>query len=736
MKNPSKNNSSQQAKGRFGTFTGVFTPTVLTILGIILFLRIGWVVGQSGLVGAIAIILFANAISFLTGLSLSSIATNMNVKTGGAYYMISRTLGLEIGGAIGIPLYFSQAISVAFYIIGFSEAFNALFPAVPARLLSTVLVLTFGYLAYVGADFALKIQLFILAIMAAALASFFASGWESHITVKLFSSSSTTVSFWKVFAIFFPAVTGIMAGVSMSGDLKDSTRSIPWGTMSAIIITSLIYLAVAVWLGTHATTEQLLSDNMIIQKMARWPLFIILGVWTSTLSSALGSVLAAPRTLQAVALDGIVPRVFGHQLGSGTEPRLAVIVTTAFAVTVVWMGELNFVATIITMFFLNTYGMLNLTAGIERIVGNPSFRPRFRFPGIVSLIGAAGCYGAMFLINAKATVIAIILSYGIFILLEQRSLRQDWGDIRHGIWFAIARLGLLRLESEPYNVRNWRPNVVVFSGIPHSREQLLDAGTWFVSARGLTTFYHLLQGDFDELVARGLREASRKHLHKYLAEQNVTAFAESTIVNDFYQGVLDILQAHGIAGLEPNTALMGWSSQAEGQWAQLNLMRRAVALKKSLLFLNYDSQLGFGKKRKIDVWWGGKDRNAELMLLLAHIICQSPPWTGAKIRVLRMIKNEEGRKGAEAHITELLKAVRVKAKPVILVPPEPETTFNSILGETSMESDLVFLGMRLPSVEEIGEYARYIDTLLESLPSTFLVRSAETVDILSTEPSP
>ncbi len=640
------NEKSSSPKGRFGTFTGVFTPNVLTILGIILFLRVGWVVGQSGLIGSLAIILIANTISLLTGLSLSAVATNMRVKTGGAYYMISRTLGLSIGGAIGIPLYLSQAISVAFYIIGFTEAFVTIFPGWDQQLISTLIALIFGFLAFIGADFALRIQFVILAALGLAIASFFMGGWEHwSVPASYLAPAQSTASFWQVFSIFFPAVTGITVGLSMSGDLKDPAKSLPRGTLSAIALTGLIYCAFAVWLATHASTTELLLDNMVVKNIARWPLLIIAGVWASTLSSALGSVLAAPRTLQAISMDKVIPKIFRAQLKSPTEPRLAVLVTTGIALMVIWMGNLDFVAPIITMFFLNTYGMINLTAGLERLVGNPSFRPQFNVPWPLSIVGALGCYGAMFLISAPATVIAILVSYGIYALLSQRELAPNWGDIRSGIWFTVARFSLMRLENAPYFIRNWRPNIMVLTGAPHSREELNEAGSWLTSGRGIVTFYHLLVGNVDELAERGVRETSIKHMRKYFHELGVSAFAESSVVPDFYEGVLAIMQSHGIAGVEPNVALLGWADDPDAQRDQLQLMWRLAALKKSTMFLHFDEEREFGQKKRIDVWWRGRDRNGELMLLMAHLIGRSRPWDSAKIRVLRVPGKRGGQKG-------------------------------------------------------------------------------------------
>ena len=721
------------AQGRFGTFGGVFVPTILTILGIILFLRIGWVVGQAGLVGTLVIIALANAISFITGLSLSAIATNMNVRAGGAYYMISRTLGLEIGGAIGIPLYLSQAVSVAFYIIGFTEAFVSAFPGMDPRLISTVVALVFGALAYSGADFAVKVQYIILVVMAAALTSFFSGGWGGAVAPVYFTPPTSSAGFWRVFSIFFPAVTGIMVGVSMSGDLKDPAKSIPRGTLSGILITGLIYVCTAVWLGTHADTGTLVSDNLIMTRIARWPALILAGVWASTLSSALGSALAAPRTLQAIALDRAVPRFLGHKLGSATEPRLAVIVTTAIALAVIWMGNLDFVAPVISMFFLNTYGMINLMSGLERLVGNPSFRPRFRVHWVVSLLGAAGCYGAMFLINAKATLVAVVVSYGVYLLLERRALTQGWGDLRSGVWFALARFGLIRLEQESWHVKNWRPNIIVFSSVLKRREQIMEMGTWLTTGHGIVTFSHVLVGDLDHLTRRGLRTTAIQYTRDYLQERGVAAFAECSIAEDFYQGATSIIQSHGIAGLEPNIALFGWGGNSMIQREQLLMMRRMVALQKSIMFLKFDPDRGFGRKRRIDIWWRGRDRNAELMLMMAHIIRRHQDWENATIRVLRLMDGQEGRRSARDHLEKFLMGVRVEAEPCILVRTDPRESFNSILKKTSGERDLVLMGMRVPEMNAINRYALEIRTMLEHTPTTLLVRSGEMEDILGTD---
>lgn len=713
---------SASAAGRFGTFAGVFTPNILTILGIILFLRTGWVVGQAGLGGALIIIGIANAISLLTGLSLSSIATSMDVRAGGNYFLISRSLGLEIGGAIGIPLYLSQAISVAFYIIGFVEAMSAVpwLGGLDPQVLATAVALLFVVVAYVGADFALKIQFVILAILVAAIVSFFAGGWGDVATPTLGATYTDGVSFWIVFAVFFPAVTGIEVGISLSGDLKDPSRSIPVGTIASILVTALVYVAAAVWFATHMTPEELVSNTGAMAEISAVPVLILAGVAASTLSSALGSVLAAPRTLQAVAGDRVVPKWMAGQMGSPTEPRAAVLLTGAVAVVVIWAGDLDVVAPIITMFFLNTYGMVNLVAAIEKAVGNPSFRPRFAVPWWVPALGALGCYGAMFLINAPATVAAIVVTYGIYFALRRRSLAGAWGDVRSGVWTTLARFALLKLErgGSATDVRNWRPNLMVFTGQPHNREHLVALSEWLSLGQGVVTFSQLITGATGDPMA--LRSRARDRIREYIRDHRMAAFAEAQIVDDFAAGALAVAQSHGIGRLESNTVVMGWSRTAPGRALQMRLLRDFAGLGKSVLFLHVDAERGFGEHRTIHVWWGGRGGNGDLMILLAHLVDLHRYWEGTAVHVVRVVGRAEAADGVRAQTEALLAAVRVEATvDIVLREGRP---FVEVVREHSAAADLTVLGMQRPPDGEDG-YGEGLDELVSAAGTTLLVHN-------------
>ncbi len=397
-------------KTGFGTLAGVFTPCTLTILGVIMFLRFGYVVGQAGLWYGLIIVIAAKVITTMTSLSLAAIATNTQVKGGGAYFLISRSLGVEFGGAIGLVFFLAQAISVALYVIGFAEAAIAVLPPgkySPTTVATITNVVVF-VCVYIGASWAIKIQYAILALLGMSLVSFYAGAIPALDASTLWANAgphfSAGENFFTVFALFFPAVTGIMAGANMSGDLRDPARSIPRGTLAAVGVTAVIYLSQAVLLAGSRDSAQLTSDNLVMSEISRWPVFITLGVFAATLSSALGSMMGAPRILQAFARDNVFPSLRIFAVGSGLrhEPRRAIVVTFVIAQVCIVSADLNTIAPLITMFFLITYGLLNLATFYESITKNPSYRPRFRFcHWTTSLAGAIGCLAAMFLIDWK-----------------------------------------------------------------------------------------------------------------------------------------------------------------------------------------------------------------------------------------------------------------------------------------------------------------------------------------------
>ncbi|PSN76495.1 Na-K-Cl cotransporter, partial [filamentous cyanobacterium CCP4] len=441
--------SKGQASQGLGTFGGVFTPSILTILGVIMYLRFGWVVGHVGLWQSLLIVTISTSITLLTGLSISAIATDQVVRAGGAYYMISRSLGIETGGAVGIPLFLAQAFSVALYTIGFAESLVQVFPMLSQTLVALITTILVAVLALKSADIAIKAQYFIMAAIVLSLGSLLL-GHSVEPTSLPASESPGTVGFWAVLAVFFPAVTGIMAGVNMSGDLKDPQRSIPAGTLAAIGVGYIIYMGIPILLSQWADPFTLVAEPLVMRRMARWGDVILLGVWGATLSSAIGSILGAPRVLQALARDGILPawlRWLGRGNGPLDEPRLGTLFTLGIALAAVTIGDLNLIAPVLTMFFLTTYLVLNVSAGLETFLQSPSFRPTFKVHWSLSLLGAVGCLVVMFLINAVATVMAAVIVLGIFVWLQRREMQGAWGDVRNGLWMTLVRTSLFQTVS-------------------------------------------------------------------------------------------------------------------------------------------------------------------------------------------------------------------------------------------------------------------------------------------------
>lgn len=459
---------------RFGTFEGVFTPTFLSILGIIMYLRLGWVVGNVGLRNALIIVTISNLITLFTCLSVASITTNMRIGAGGAYSIISKSLGLEVGGAIGIPLYIAQAVSVAFYITGFSECWVSVFPGHIFIFVSLITWLLLLVISYTSARLAFRLQYAIIAIVVLSLVSFFL-GKGSSADTGLFRAGVGTVDFWRVFAVFFPAVTGILAGLSMSGELKKPERNIPLGILSAVGISFVIYIALSFRFAYAASSQDLVNNTSIIIELGRWRFMIVAGIMGATLSSALSMFVASPRTLLALGKYRAIP-LSSHfaQVNKRSEPTTAILVTALLSLCTIAIGTLDKIAGFLTMFFLITYGMLNFSVFIEKLIGIPSFRPRFKISWIFPLLGGIGCVFAMFLINAFFSTIAIVIIITVYTILIQRQLRENWPDVRKGFFIYIAEQAIKIASNLPYHPKIWKPNLLIPVSEPRNWVGILE----------------------------------------------------------------------------------------------------------------------------------------------------------------------------------------------------------------------------------------------------------------------
>ncbi|MEB3828617.1 amino acid permease [Phormidium sp. CCY1219] len=716
--NPPNNSGSG-----LGTFGGVYTPSILTILGVIMYLRFGWVVGNVGLLGTLIIVTLATSITFLTSLSVAAISTDRVVRTGGAYYMISRSLGIETGGAVGIPLYFAQAISVALYTIGFAESIVEAFPEIKAlqRIIALVTTIAVTILALKSAKTAIRAQYFIMAAIALSLVSLlFGQPLENTVIEMWGAKPQYSESFWVVFAVFFPAVTGIMAGVSMSGDLRDPAKSIPVGTLAAVGTGYLVYMGLPILLAMRADARTLIDNPLIMQDMALWGPAILLGVWGATLSSALGSILGAPRVLQALARDGVLPRwmkILGAGRGPDDEPFIATCVTLGVAVAAVVLGDLNIIAPVLTMFFLTTYLVLNVAAGIEGFLQSPSFRPAFRVNWIFSLLGAIGCIAVMLLINPIATVVAAFIVLGVYLWLERRELETAWGDVRRGMWMEVVRTGIFNLSNEP-DTKNWRPHMLVLSGAPTRRWILIELATAFTHNRGLITVSSVLPSGTRDAAQQAKLEAT---IRDYLERRGVQALVRLVAAPDPFEGAERLVETYGLGPLVPNTILMGDSEEPTRRDRYCQTIARLHYAKRNVILLRENADRGFGNRRRIDVWWGGLQANGGLMLILAYLVRTSSQWRNAQVHLKLVVSDETAAEAARANLDSLVKELRIGAIAQVLV--SDGQPFEDILRSSSENADLVFLGMATPR----ENYTRYYESLqarAAGLPTTLFVLAA------------
>jgi potassium/chloride transporter 4/5/6 len=708
---------------KLGAFLGVFTPSILTILGVILYLRTGWVVGSVGLVQALAIVVIANAVTFVSALSISAIATNMRVGAGGGYYIISRSLGIEVGTAIGIPLYLAMTLSVTLYAFGLAESMGVVWDNVPQRPVAAVTVLVVALLAAKGAGVALKLQLPIMAgIVLSLIALIAGAAGSSSDTVSLLGTADGGANFWAVFAVFFPAVTGIMAGVSLSGDLRRPSHAIPKGTIAAVLTGFVVYMIVPFILAASATPEELVSNNLIWFDIAgSWSFLVLWGLWGAIFASAVGSILAAPRTLEAMVDDRVLPAPLGGRLGFINGPGVPLLVSTALALAAVALGDLDAIAPLLTMFFLTTYGTVNLVAGLEQLSGDPSYRPTFRIPWWISLIAAVACFYVMFLINPIALVIALVFEFGVYVFMRRRAMTAPWGDLRRGAMMSLVRSTVIRLSKMPADPRNWRPNILLFAGDLDRNPDLARFAGWLVQDRGILTVSKLVLGPIQELSSQ--RSAQEAALATQLQALDVIGFPEVDIVDDFENGAVSIAQSNGIAGIDSNTVMFGWADGAERQAEILRVIERLSFLGKSAVICRAVPRSWNDGPRQIHVWWGGLKQNGDMLVLFAHLLSLNPKWRNARIVINSIATSEMMYEANKELLVQLTSTARIDAT-INVVLKQVDIAVAEVIYEGSRNADVVLLGLRGTEPGEEAAYTRRMATLVEGLPTVLFVRNA------------
>lgn len=715
--------SAIDSKKRFGT-APVFFTAISTILGAILFLRFGFAVGTIGFWGTLMIVLLGHLVTIPTALAISELATNKRVEGGGEYFIISRSFGLNIGGTIGIALFLSQAISVAFYIIAFTEAFSFFFEyminkvgiELPRQAISIPAVTILGVLIITkGANLGVKALYFVVALMGIALILFFV-GTTEHAASSGFNLANAQFrnsdKFFMIFAIIFPAFTGMTAGVGLSGDLKDPSKSIPYGTIAATIAGMIIYFFVVYKLALSASPEDLTGDQLIMAKIALGGvIFIPIGLAASTLSSALGSILVAPRTLQALANDRTFPwenvnTWLAKGKGAENEPVNASIIAFIIAFVFVAFGSINAVAEVISMFFLVTYGSLCLISFLNHFGSSPSYRPSFKSRWYISLVGFVVSVLVMFKINPAYALTAFILMTSLYLYLNYiHKNRVGLEAIFANTIFQLSRNLQVYLQKQDasHKEKEWRPSVICISKDSFERTLAFRLLNWISFKFGFGTYMHLIEGYYSRSTVSESHEVLNKLISK-VGKYNHSVYIDTLISPSYTSAIAQTIQVPGIAGMENNMVLFEFDKEDP---VNLDSIVDNFALVNAG---NFDvCILGTGRKQPetrddIHVWLKSTDtENANLMILMSYIISGHPDWRKSHIRIFEICNADKIEETKE----EIEKLVQIGRLPITtqnfeIIPEQIDLSVKSIINARSADAGLTLIGFNKEIIKNEG----------------------------------
>ncbi|XP_063928306.1 solute carrier family 12 member 4 isoform X3 [Zophobas morio] len=793
---PASNDPDARPAGggaRMGTLMGVYLPCIQNIFGVILFIRLTWVVGTAGALQGFLIVLSCCCVTMLTAISMSAIATNGVVPGGGSYFMISRSLGPEFGGAVGMLFYTGTTLAAAMYIVGAVEiVLTYMAPGLSIfgdftkdqdamynnfRVYGTGLLVVMGTIVFVGVKFvnkfaAVALACVILSIMAvyigifrningkddlqlcvlgkrllrvaitdchknisgAIYQMFCPNGthscdpyYESHDVsiiqgIKGLSSgvlldniydsflengqyvavgknpediepmiaeggqngqvvADITTSFTILIGIFFPSVTGIMAGSNRSGDLADAQKSIPIGTICAILTTSTVYLS-SVILFAGTVDNLLLRDKfgvsiggkLVVANMA-WPneWVILIGSFLSTLGAGLQSLTGAPRLLQAIAKDGIIPFLAPFAVSSSRgEPTRALLLTIVICQGGILLGNVDLLAPLLSMFFLMCYGFVNLACALQTLLRTPNWRPRFKYyHWSLSFIGLSLCIAIMFMTSWYFALLAMGMAGMIYKYIEYRGAEKEWGDGIRGLALSAARYSLLRLEEGPPHTKNWRPQLLILvkltSDLVPKYKKLFAFASQLKAGKGLTVCAAVIGGDFTRSYGEAM--AAKQSLRKTMDEERVKGFVDILVARNITEGLSNLVQTAGLGGMKPNTVILGWpygwrQSEDDRTWQvflqtvrNVTSARMALLVPKGINFFPDSTDKVFGN---IDIWWIVHDGG--LLMLLPFLLKQHRTWKNCKMRIFTVAQMEDNSIQMKKDLKTFLYHLRIEAE--------------------------------------------------------------------------
>ncbi len=705
----------ENATKKFGT-APVFFTAISTILGAILFLRFGYAVGTLGFWGVILLIIMGHLVTIPTALAISEIATNKRVEGGGEYFIISRSFGLNIGATIGVALYFSQAISVAFYVIAFTEAFEFIFNLMadkfnfilPRQAISIPVMLGLAALIVKkGANLGVKALYVVAGILFFSLIMFFL-GKTNHAGTSTFNLVNAQLrnpqDFFIVFAIIFPAFTGMTAGVGLSGDLAKPSKSIPLGTTLATFTGMIIYFFVVYKLAKSAPVEDLLEHQLIMAKIAVGGVIIVpLGLAASTFSSALGSVMVAPRTLQALAMDKAFPSARLNNWLAGTrqkdnEPVNASLVTSLIALVFVALGDVNAVASIISMFFMVTYGSLCLISFLNHFGSSPSYRPSFKSKWYISLTGFVVAVWVMFKISTLYAFLAFALIILIYLYIDHyHKDRKGFASIFLNAIFQLNRnlQVMIQKKQSKKEHKEWRPSAICISKDSFKRDKAFRLLNWVSFKYGFGTYLHQIEGYYSSNTVKQARKELVKLFEQVSSIEN-HVYIDTLISPSNTSAIAQAIQIPGIAGMENNMVLFEYDKENPCNLDEIIDNFGLVNSGDFDICILASSPRDIQCRNGIHVWINSFDtENSNLMILLSFIIMVHPDWKKGQIQIFNICRPEELEKTKEA-MRDLVIAGRLPIHPknIRLIMQKPDVAAKTIINNHSVNAGLTLIGMR------------------------------------------
>ena len=722
-----------------GAFGGVFTPGVLAVLGLVFFRRLGFVVGSTGLARGLLMLALASGIALLTSISLSAIATSRKARGTGDCFLLSRTLGIEFGGALGLALYLAQATSVAFYSVGFGEAAVALFggSGLAVRLVAGGAAFAVFQLAYVGARLASRVQFVVLAILTGALVSFLAGGraaWDLSLLRQSWSAGAAALPFWTVFPILFPAVAGFTLGVGTLGDLRNPARSLPRGIFPALGVFVAIYGTGMFVLAASAPLPNLATDYEVLPRIAAVPWLAHAAVLSATLAAGLATLLGAARILQALAGDRLFAPLtfFGAGHGPAGHPRRAMVLTGLVALATIALGDLDAIAAVVSMFLLISYGLLNYATYVEAVGASQPLRPGFRFfHARASLAGTGLCGFVMLMLDPVASLAAVGILTLVHQYLHWTAVPARWRDRRRAYRFQRVKKALREIADQPEGATDWQPHILAFAETPARRERLLRAAGWISGGSGIVGAVEFLAGERTGPAADQARRETEERLAADVRRHGLDVHPLVVAGGEGPLAAVAVLQAWGVGPIRANTVMLDWDDSRDPERSpELSrrhalLLRSAAGLGRHTVVLRA-AEAGWttleqaaAGGRRIDVWWLDDD-SSRLALVLAHLTTRTDEWNEAAIRLLAPVP-PASTAAAAADLRRRVGELGIAASIVAVDASEGDGAY-----ARSRDATLVFLPVRVEGTRTLHSVGA-ADRLFGTLPVAALVAAAGAV---------